>query len=397
MDSTVYVYAPDSLSIHEYLSRIRSVNISNELPFKWREVVYTGTDYLERMIQDHKGNVVVLAGNNQKKIEYLEQAVNAGMNVFSDKPMVINPEGFEHLKKVYDEAEKKHLLVFDMMTERYAMLNKIQRSLMQDTVLFGKLKKGSPDHPAILESSVHHFYRGGKGSRPSWYFDVKQQGEGIADVTTHLIDLTFWKAFPDQIINYKSDINVLSATHSPVYFTRNEFSKATSLPDIPESLSSYMKDSLLGVMCNGAIDYQIKGVYTRVKVDWRVIMPEGGNDLHTAYAEGTKTTILISQEYGQERPSLLVQKAGNISDQKFQKNLIQALGRLLIGYPEISVAVKKEHPAEINIPENLNTRHDPSFQVFLSYLKNGGLPEWEIPNTLAKYYITTTALKVANQ
>lgn len=397
LDSTVYVYTPDSSAIQEYLSRILSLNQTNQLPFKWHEVVYAGAGYLKRMVQDHKGNVVVLAGNNQKKIDYLEQAVNAGMNVFSDKPMVINPYGFERLKKVYKEAEKKHLLVFDMMTERYAMLNKIQRSLMQDTVLFGKLKNGTADHPAILESSVHHFYRGGKSSRPAWYFDVKQQGEGLTDVTTHLIDLTFWKAFPDQIINYKNDINVLSATHSPVDFTRTEFSQATSLPDIPESLRLYMKDSLLKVMCNGAIDYQIKGVYTRVKVDWRAIMPEGGNDLRAAYAEGTKATIMIGQEYGQERPVLQVQKAGNISDPEFQMNLIHAIGRLLPGYPGVSVSVVKGHPAEINIPEKLNPGHDPTFQVYLSFLRNGGLPEWEIPNTLAKYYITTTAFEMANR
>lgn len=397
LDSTVYVYAPDSAAIQEYLARIQFLNESKQMPFKWHEVVYAGTDYLARMAQDRKGNVVVLAGNNRKKIDYLEQAVNAGMNVFSDKPMVINSDGFERLKKVYEEADKKHLLVFDMMTERYTILNKIQRSLMQDTILFGKLKQGSPDHPAILESSVHHFYRGGKGSRPAWYFDVKQQGEGIADVTTHLIDLTFWKAFPEQIIDYAKDVKVISASHSPVNFTEAEFTKATSLPDIPESLGSYRKDSLLEVMCNGVINYRIKGVYTRVKVDWRVIMPEGGNDLRAAYAEGTKATILISQEYGQNQPVLLVQKANNISDLKFQKNLIQALGRLLLGYPGVSVAVRNHHPAEINIPENLNSPHDPTFQIYLSYLRNGGLPQWEVPNTLAKYYLTTKALDMANK
>ncbi|MFQ8805711.1 MAG: putative oxidoreductase C-terminal domain-containing protein [Alistipes indistinctus] len=33
-------------------------------------------------------------------------------------------------------------------------------------------------------------------TRPAWYYDVTQQGEGIADVTTHLIDLAAWKCFP---------------------------------------------------------------------------------------------------------------------------------------------------------------------------------------------------------
>ncbi len=396
LDTTVYVYAPDSSSISEYLQRIKSINASGENRLKWREDVYYGSDFLEQMVQEQKGNVVVLAGNNRKKIDYIEQAVNAGMNVFADKPMVIDKAGFDRLKNAYELAEKKKILMFDMMTERYNMMNKIQRSLMQDTILFGKLKQGSPDHPAILESSVHHFYRGGKGSRPAWYFDVKQQGEGIADVTTHLIDLTFWKAFPDQIIDYAKDIKVISATHSPVYFTNSEFSKATSLPEIPESLSPYLKDSLLEVFANGSIDYQAKGVYTRVKVDWQAVMPEGGNDLRSAYAEGTKATIFISQEYGQKQPALFIQKAENISDHEFQMHLTRVLGRLLLGYPGLSISVNDGQPAEIHIPEELLSGHDPTFQIFLSYLVSGELPKWEVPNTLAKYYITTTALEMAS-
>jgi hypothetical protein len=31
----------------------------------------------------------------------------------------------------------------------------------------------------------------------------------------------------------------------------------------------------------------------------------------------------------------------------------------------------------------------------MEYLKAGKLPEWEVPNMIAKYYLTTTALKQA--
>lgn len=39
-------------------------------------------------------------------------------------------------------------------------------------------------------TSIHSFYKEVAGkplTRPAWYYDVTQQGEGIADVTTHLI------------------------------------------------------------------------------------------------------------------------------------------------------------------------------------------------------------------
>ena len=52
----------------------------------------------------------------------------------------------------------------------------------------------------MVKESVHHFYKIVSGSpviRPAWFFDTSQQGEGIVDVTTHLVDLIQWGCFPD--------------------------------------------------------------------------------------------------------------------------------------------------------------------------------------------------------
>ena len=394
IDTTVFVYAPDRDHLQNYLNNINSFRTWKNNPAKWNEVVYTGPDYLEKMVQEKKGNVVVLAGNNRLKIDYIEKSVNAGLNVFSDKPMVISKDGFERLKKAYLVAEHKGVLMFDMMTERYTLINKVQRSLMQDTVLFGKLKQGTPDHPAIFESSVHHFYRGGKGNRPAWYFDVQQQGEGIVDVTTHLIDLTFWKSFPDQMIDYTRDIKVLSAKHWPVRITQSEFSKATSLPGIPESLAAYRKDTVLSVFANGSINYQVQGVYATVQVEWKVKPPKDGGDLRNAYAEGSKARLVIGLDKSQKRLKLYVQNSEKILAKDFQHNLEQAIASLQSKYPGISLSKESEF-TEIVLPSELENSGDPTFKVFLNHLVKRDLPTWEVPNTLAKYYITTTALEMA--
>jgi len=281
------------------------------------------------------------------------------------------------------------------MTERYNLLHVVQKSLMMDTVLFGKMKQGTPDHPAIFESSVHHYYRGGKGNRPSWFFDVSQQGEGIVDVTTHLIDLTFWKTFPDEIIDYKKDVKILLAKHWPVNITRSEFSTATSLSEIPASLKPFMKDTLLEVFANGSINYQVKGINMGVSVEWRAATPKEGNDLRYASAEGTKATLLIKQEYGQKRPKLYAQKGPGLSEKDFEANLGLAIARLQKNYPGISVS-KESESTEIIIPSELESHGDTTFKVFLGYLVNRNMPKWEVPNTLAKYYITTTALELAH-
>jgi predicted dehydrogenase len=396
MDSNVYVYAPEKDELQGYFQQINRFNTRKNNPTKWNEVSYFGKDYLEKMVQEKKGNVVVLSGNNRIKIDYIERSVNAGLNVFSDKPMVINKAGFERLENAYTVAIQKGILMFDMMTERYSLINKIQKSLMEDTLLFGKIQQGTPEHPAIMESSVHHYYRGGKGNRPAWFFDVLQQGEGIADVTTHLIDLTIWKSLPDEIVDYKKDVKVLSAKHWPLNLTRKEFSMATSLPEISEALKSYKKDSVLQVFANGAINYRIKGICAGVKVEWCAATPKGGSDLRNAYAEGTKAILKISQEYGQKRPKLYVQKGEKISERDFQVNLEKAVVKLRATYPGITLS-KESQKSEIVIPDDLELKNDPIFKVFLSYLKNRDMPEWEVPNTLTKYYITTTALEMAQK
>lgn len=396
IDSNVYVYAPERNELAEYFQQINSFNTRKENPTRWNEVVYIGKDYLEKMVQEKKGNVVVLAGNNRIKINYIEQSINAGLNVFSDKPMVIDNAGFERLKNAYAIAEQKGVLMFDMMTERYTLINKIQKSLMNDTLLFGKMQQGTPDHPAIMESSVHHFYRGGKGNRPYWFFDVLQEGEGIVDVATHLIDLTFWKSFPDKIIDYNKDVKVISAKHWPVNITKTEFRTATSLPDIPESLNQYMNDTILEVFANGSIIYQVKGIYAGVRVDWRPATPKDGNDLRDAYAEGTKATLHISQKYGQKGQKLYVQKAEGVTEKDFQNNLEMTVARLQTIYPGISLSHEAKF-TEIVIPPDMKISQDPIFKVFIGYLVNRDMPEWEVPNTIAKYYITTTALEMAKE
>jgi len=394
INPNVYVYSPDTSELKEYFNQIRTFNSRKDNPTRWNEVVYSGKDYLEKMAQEKKGNVVVLAGNNRIKIDYIVNAVKAGLNVFSDKPMVINKAGFEQLKNAYAVAGKKGLLMFDMMTERYSLIQKVQKSLMQDNLLFGKITQGTPGHPAIFESSIHHFYRGGKGSRPYWYFDVLEQGEGIVDVTTHLIDLTFWKSFPDKIIDYQKDIKILSAKRWPVSLTRDEFKAATSLPEIPSSLNRYMKDSTLQVFANGSISYQVNGICTEVKVEWRTSPPKGGNDLRSAWAEGTKAKLMIQQEYGENRPKLCIKKDVKVSAKEFQLNLERAISRLQQNFPGVTISKQPDY-TEIVLPSNLENSRDQTFKVFVGYLLNKNLPSWEVPNTLAKYYITTTALETA--
>ena len=63
----VYVYAPTGFDVDEHLKRIQGFNTRAENPTAWNEIVYTGDDYLEKMLAEKKGNVMIQAGNNGKK------------------------------------------------------------------------------------------------------------------------------------------------------------------------------------------------------------------------------------------------------------------------------------------------------------------------------------------
>ncbi len=36
-------------------------------------------------------------------------------------------------------------------------------------------------------------------------------------------------------------------------------------------------------------------------------------------------------------------------------------------------------------------------EKYLGYLRDGNMPKWEVPNMIAKYYTTTSALELANR
>src|SRR5262249_19730889 len=156
-------YAPGGPELRAHLALIRQYNERADKPTQWEEKVYEGPDYLQRMLAEKKGNVVVMAGNNRLKTEYIERSVNAGFNVLGDKPMAIDQKGFRQLVRAFDAAKVRRVLLYDIMTERSEITNILQRALMQLPGVFGTLKPGSAKDPSIIMESVHFYYKNVSG------------------------------------------------------------------------------------------------------------------------------------------------------------------------------------------------------------------------------------------
>ncbi|MCR9064125.1 MAG: Gfo/Idh/MocA family oxidoreductase [Cytophagales bacterium] len=399
IDSTVHIYAPESPDLDLHMAKIDQYNSREENPTSWNSEIYEGDDFLEKMLEEKAGNVVVLAGSNLKKTEYISQSVNNGFHVLADKPMAINSEDYALLKEAFATSKEKGLLLYDIMTERSEITTILQKELSQNKDLFGELEIGSPENPAVTKESVHHFFKYVSGSpliRPSWFFDTKQQGEGIVDVTTHLIDLTFWECFPNQIIG-DENVELVAARRWPTVLSPTDFEKVTGKTEFPDFLQSSIKDGNLETYANGEINYTIKGHHAKVSVIWNYQAPEGTGDTHYSIMRGTKANLVIRQGAEQSyKPTLYIEPVVEISQEEAQASI----DKLLSTYDGLSLE-KSSAGWKVNIPEKYNIGHEAHFaqvmERFIDYYKNGTMPEWEVPNILTKYGLSTRALEMAKK
>ncbi len=399
MNPVVHVYAPDGQDVDDHIKRIEGFNTRAENPTSWDLKVYKGDDFFEKMIAEKPGNVMNVSGNNAKKTEYIKATVDAGINVFSDKPMAINSADFALLEEAFQSAEANGVLLYDIMTERYEITTMLQRELSQISDVFGQLQVGSEKEPAITKESIHHFYKYVAGSplkRPAWFFDTEQQGEGIVDVNTHLVDLIQWEAFPEVVLS-KDDVEIISAKRWTTDMTPEMFKKVTHLDEYPEYLQKDVEDGVLKVYSNGEINYKLKGIHAKASVIWNYQAPEGAKDTHYSIMRGTKCDLIIEQgEKEGYKPKLYIEAT---ADENLSASLEAAIQTLSSKYPGLALEKLGDKKWALNIPDKYKVGHEAHFgqvtEKYLRFLQEGKLPEWEVPNMIVKYYTTTKALEMA--
>jgi len=401
----VLVFAPEGDDVAQHLKRIEGFNQRKEKPTHWTETVYTGPDYLNKAVFATLGfnshpsasreaasqTVVVISGNNARKTEYITKFIEAGTNVLADKPMVIRPADLDQLRKDFDTAKKKGVLLYDIMTERFEITTMLQRALSRQSGLFGTLEKGTPDHPSISKISVHNFSKvvaGAQLKRPQWFFDPEQQGAGIVDVMTHLVDLVQWEAFPEVTLD-AADAKVLKARRWTTPITLEQFGRVTGAKEFPAFLGAHVKEGVLQAPANGEFTYALKGVHAKVSVTWEFEAPPGAGDTHFSVMRGTRASLTIKQGAEQAyKPVLYVERAPSVSAAEHEKALRAAILAVAKTWPGVDVKAEGEHFV-VTVPDEYHNGHEAHFtqvtENFLDYLRAGKLPEWEVPNMLTKY------------
>ena len=393
----VAVFAPAGGELKSHLALIDSFNTRKDSPTGWKEQVYTGDDYLPAFVAAARSGklgadpVVILAGKNDRKGDYALAAIKNGVSVLADKPMAITPEVYAKTERAARLARQKGLYFADIMTQRNEITCILQKALAAEKTLFGELEKGTPEEPAIVMESVHHFCKLVNGSplkRPAWYYDTAVQGEGLVDVTTHLVDTLQWSAF-DHVRLSTNDVEMLAAKVWPTMISPKEYRLSTG----ELTLKTF------ACFANGEFVWKLKGVTCRVAVRWDFMASEGSGDTHTSVMRGTKAEVLIRQgEKEGFKPVVYVRSRGEAAET--QKALDVALRHIAETWPGVAAVKEETDLWRITYPAVYDVGHEAHFSVvvreYLKWMKEGKEDPLYIDNMLVKYHTLVEAWKKAH-
>jgi len=393
LSDNIYVYSEPGSDLDRFQEIAESFNKRQVNPTRWKLNIYRGNDALEKLIHDKKGDIVVLAGRNNTKMEDIDTLNRAGFAILADKPWVTTQAALPFLRATMASDRP---LAADIMTERYEIATLLQKEFLAEQNVFGEIRIDKDTGPSVFKECVHHLYKIVNQKplvRPTWYFDIDIQGEGIVDTTIHLVDMTHWMLFPEKPIDYEKDIGLIEARRWPTGVPLDKFIKITGTHQFPQAVQKYVKDDILNYFCNGELIYRLKGIPVHLREIWNLDEPPGGGDTHRSLIKGTRSDLMIRQlpEHDFKTELLIVPRGHRI---QVEETVQDCLGKWSHRYPGLSVNPEK-NALLINIPDNLRTTHEQHFcqvrDTFLEHLDAGTEPAEHRAGTIAKYTLLAEA------
>jgi predicted dehydrogenase len=393
----VIVYAPHGPDdprggeVAEFLALVEAFNRRPERPTAWRPDVRTDADPLGRLLRERAGDVAVLAGRNDRKMTLVRRLHDAGIHVLADKPWMTRAAAIGDVRHVLGGGAR----VMEMMTGRHAPGSLVAERLVHEPEVLGEVQ-GDDGGPAIRLASVHHLEKVVNGAplrRPPWFFDVRVQGDGVADIPTHLVDQA--QRFLARPGAPARDAELLSVRRWSTQVPRGLFARVTGVPDFPADLQAEVDDGMLAYAANAEIAFRLRGVGVHVSTRWDLTEPRGGGDAHSATVGGTRSRLRIEQGPATGfRRRLVVEPRGSAAPVE------AALARLTAAwqaeFPGLAVAAAPDG-LEVSVPARPGTAHESQFPLVLDELladiaRGSSWPDERAADTLAKYELLAKAL-----
>lgn len=393
----VYVYGEDGPELREFLHLVNSFNQRKEHPTAWGMHIYRGRDYLDALLQQPPGDIAIVAGKNNTKLSTMHRLHQAGLHVLGDKTWLIDASQLDLLQAITSSPP----LAMDIMTERFEVATRLQQALSENAQLFGEFRSEGPE-PAVYLKSVHHFYKEVNGEplvRPVWYFDYGVLGEGITDVTTHLVDLAQWMVAGDKGADYERDVVLTEARQWPTDMSLDVFSRITGLKAFPEYARRYVSNGKFHYLCNATIKYVLRGIPVKVDSIWDLAIPEGGGDTHYGVLRGTRANLVVDQ--GPDTgflTRLRVMPCENSS--AYQRSLTDALAGMQNICPGVGCHADGDGYL-VTIPADMHHGHEARFaevlNQFLGYVEAGKWPTRISQELVAKYKLLANAYQLSHR
>ncbi len=364
IDNSIVVYCDPGPELEAFINLVNSFNMRDHDPTHWQIEVRPGD--LNTLVDDPEADVVVLAGRNHKKLETISPLVNAGKHVFADKPWLTNSDQTGLLEAALDGPG----FVMDIMTIRHEILSRLCHEIVHSDDVFGGFADSSVERPAIALESIHHLYKlvGGKPlRRPAWYFDCAQQGDGIVDIQSHMIEQAMWFVVDDAAVS-PTDVQLFSAHRWPTPVDKDLFSQITGSAEYPFSIAGDVDpDGVLQYPCNGEIVWSLNGVVIQQRAQWRDREPEGAGDMHRLILHGKAGDIHVEQGPQTDfqaqvtlKPAFTPARPGNL--EALLTNAREALPRWQQRFPGLSLSCESDG-LRFHAPAILDSGHESHFPL----------------------------------
>ncbi|MYE00525.1 MAG: hypothetical protein F4Y03_04490 [Alphaproteobacteria bacterium] len=290
IDSAIHLYARPGPERDAFTALVRSFNTRSDEPTAWDVRMHESDDPERTLIEERRGDIVVLAGRTRPKLGAIARLHAAGLHVLADKPWLTEGAALLHLER----ATAGWPLAMDIMTFRHEIMARLVQKVAADPDLFGAL--GAPAaEPAIDIQSVHHLLKVVNGKplrRPSWYYDTRIQGDGLVDIQSHMADQAQWIVGDGPGFLFERDYRLEDARRWSTPVPLELFRASTGLDEFPEALAPQVDAGVLHLACNGEIRYRLRGAPVRQRAEWGQREPEGGGDAHRTTVRGERATVI---------------------------------------------------------------------------------------------------------
>ena len=380
----IVVYAPEDGERRDFLALVERFNHRASNPTRWRVDAVTAADACARLIEEHRGDVVVLAGRNGGKARTIRRLHDAGFHVLADKPWLVGADDLADVRAGLAGPP----LAMEIMTGRHDVAARLLKRVVDAPRVFGEFRT---DGAAIETASVHHLEKlvdGAPLRRPWWYFDVRVQGSGVVDIPTHLVDQSQWLA---ERATPGAHPELLRARVWSTHVPLDSFRRMTGEARVPAELRPIVYGDMLDYRCNAQLEYRIGGVTTRASARWEVSLPAGGGDTSRLIAHGTRADVWREQsaDTGYRRRLFVA-----VHDRD-PRALVDLVDGWHAEFPGVTLKAARAGQWEITIPPGLDAGHEAHFALvldtFLCAIDEECWPADIADRALAKYTLLAAA------